>query len=304
MKEERFNFSLLISFIIHLCIGAIFTLIVFKSPEAVPSFIEISVVTLEEAVPPKKIEVVKKILPPPKIKAKVKKFGVKKFAEKFKRPKKGGSLLPKPVKESPYVPPQPDLPQDVQKITGISPPPSEIKTDVTGGDTKIKIEPKDELRNSKQPSMPHDKKETRQVPASPVDGIQTTKGSEGSPNSSPRTDVGPTKGTGDDDKAPFEEGPYTTITGPVAYRKALYKPIFKLPEWLQKQGVRPGRIKIKFWVLPDGSVDSTSIIESSGYSEIDRLANSAILQWKFQRLSTSASIVEWGVITILIKMRG
>jgi TonB family protein len=96
-------------------------------------------------------------------------------------------------------------------------------------------------------------------------------------------------------------GPYIYISGPASKRKALYQPTFKPPYWLERRG-QSVHGKLKIWVLPDGSVDKVEIEESFGYAEIDRLARTAIYKWRFYKLPPNIKRVDWGIVTITIRL--
>ncbi|MDI6785852.1 MAG: energy transducer TonB [bacterium] len=97
---------------------------------------------------------------------------------------------------------------------------------------------------------------------------------------------------------------YTTkISGPISLRKVLYQEGFKIPSWVEKEGLNlQGRFR--FWVLSNGYVDRVSIEESFGDRRIDSLASSAISKWRFSRLSNYLkNQEEWGLIDIKILLR-
>lgn len=86
------------------------------------------------------------------------------------------------------------------------------------------------------------------------------------------------------------------MVGPVTGRKILSSPLPTYPEWARSRGVQAD-VAIRFSVSPDGAVRREVFLErTSGYRELDQLAQDAIRRWRF------ASVVEsvgdqWGVIT-------
>lgn len=55
------------------------------------------------------------------------------------------------------------------------------------------------------------------------------------------------------------------------------------PETLRRRGIGDGRTVVcQLIVEKDGSVSSVSVVQSSGYSTMDRAATSALYQWSFQ----------------------
>lgn len=95
----------------------------------------------------------------------------------------------------------------------------------------------------------------------------------------------------------------TKISGPISLRKILYQEDFKVPSWIEKKGLNL-QGKFKFWVLANGYVDRVLVEESFGFRQIDSLASSAILRWKFSALSNYiGNKEEWGLVDMKILLR-
>lgn len=92
------------------------------------------------------------------------------------------------------------------------------------------------------------------------------------------------------------------IGGPAATRGILYFEYPTYPEWAEKKGIE-SRVKLKFWVSPDGYVDEV-IVEQRGYLQLDNLAVQALKKWRFEPLSGSARQArQWGTIEIIFKLQ-
>jgi len=94
------------------------------------------------------------------------------------------------------------------------------------------------------------------------------------------------------------EGPI--IEGPVGTRKIIYKEKIEYPLWAQKKGVE-GKVKIKFWVNPEGKISDTEIFISSGFPEIDLYAEENFKKWIFEPATTDKDV--WGIITFIFKLK-
>ncbi|MFB6345356.1 MAG: TonB family protein [bacterium] len=64
-------------------------------------------------------------------------------------------------------------------------------------------------------------------------------------------------------------------------RKPLFNPLPQVPEWLEKTG-QDARIILQYRINPNGNVDSVTVLNSSGYPELDSLAAEKLRQWKFE----------------------
>jgi len=90
------------------------------------------------------------------------------------------------------------------------------------------------------------------------------------------------------------------IEGPAGKRKIIYKEKIEYPLWAQKKGME-GKVKIKFWVSPEGKIYNTEIFSSSGYPEIDLYAEENFKKWVFEKVESEKNV--WGIITITFKLR-
>jgi len=90
------------------------------------------------------------------------------------------------------------------------------------------------------------------------------------------------------------------IEGPVGKRKIIYKEKIEYPLWAQKMGIE-GKVKIKFWVNPEGKISDTEIYTSSGFLEIDLYAEENFKKWMFEPTAIDEDV--WGIITIVFKLR-
>ncbi|MCM8785154.1 MAG: TonB family protein [Candidatus Omnitrophica bacterium] len=91
-----------------------------------------------------------------------------------------------------------------------------------------------------------------------------------------------------------------SIEGPAGTRKILYKEKIDYPLSAQKKGME-GKVKIKFWVNPEGKVSNTEIIFSSGSPEIDFYAEARFKNWLFEPVKTEKDV--WGIITLIFKLK-
>jgi len=90
------------------------------------------------------------------------------------------------------------------------------------------------------------------------------------------------------------------IDGPIGERKIIYKEKIEYPLWAQKKGIE-GKVKIKFWVNPEGKIFSTEIYTSSGFPEIDFYAEENFQKWLFEPIITDKEV--WGIITFIFKLK-
>lgn len=92
------------------------------------------------------------------------------------------------------------------------------------------------------------------------------------------------------------------IIGPAAKRRVLYFECPTYPEWAEKKGIE-SRVKLKFWVSPDGDVDEV-VVEQRGYLQLDNLAVQSFKKWRFEPLSPQAKQVrQWGTIEMIFKLQ-
>jgi TonB family protein len=77
------------------------------------------------------------------------------------------------------------------------------------------------------------------------------------------------------------------IFGPLKDRPILEKYLPRYPRWAEEQGIECS-VSLHFFVLPDGEVKNNIFIEqSSGYSEMDRLAMKALTAFRFAPLASN-----------------
>ena len=88
------------------------------------------------------------------------------------------------------------------------------------------------------------------------------------------------------------------LVGPVADRAVLHYRVPDYPDWAKRDGVE-GSVTLYFFVLPDGRVKENVLIErTSGFSDFDRGAVDALLEWRFVALPGGpAANEQWGRIT-------
>ncbi|MDA3792771.1 MAG: TonB family protein [Elusimicrobia bacterium] len=109
------------------------------------------------------------------------------------------------------------------------------------------------------------------------------------------------------ESAGLSEGPgkdeAMVISGPVARRKVLNKVYPEYPAWAEEKGVE-GEVKLKFWVTPDGIVESVELAKTSGYPDFDSRALRAVNQYRFSPLSSQEEQkTQWGTIIIKYTLR-
>jgi len=89
-----------------------------------------------------------------------------------------------------------------------------------------------------------------------------------------------------------------TGTGSGAGRKVRYQEPLEYPEWAKEKGL-VAKVKLRFKVLPNGSVDSTIIVRStSGWRQLDELAIKSMRNYLFEPLPAgSTQVPQWGEMT-------
>ena len=90
------------------------------------------------------------------------------------------------------------------------------------------------------------------------------------------------------------------IEGPGGKRKVIYRISPQYPEWAKKKGIE-GNIRIKFWISPEGKVVDTEIITSSGYPELDLIAEAIFRKWLFEPSTKNGNV--WGIITFRFRLK-
>jgi TonB family protein len=268
-KENNITFeiSLLISVTLYSFIGILLSFIVIKQPQVPTRYIEVSLVEFE-------VKEAKKEIPSAKPKLLVTKAPIKK---ETKKPKVSKPLLkPKKVKENVKTP--------------LKKKPHKKKAESAAGE-KIQNQKAKTLNTETKAGSYH-------IPKAKVSSKKITIPLKiALKKNFPEFKI---IDEPQDDVAKLSSSHLMEIVGPAAKRKAIYQPKFKLPSWIEERGIRPGEIKIKFWVQPDGTVDRTFIEKSSGYGSLDRLAEEAILRWRFHRINQDKE--EWGLVIVKIRI--
>ncbi|HOM25935.1 MAG TPA: energy transducer TonB [bacterium] len=90
------------------------------------------------------------------------------------------------------------------------------------------------------------------------------------------------------------------IEGPAGSRKIIYREKIDYPLWAQQKGIE-GKVKIKFWVNPEGKIFNTEISLSSGNPEIDFYAERKFKKWLFESVESEKDV--WGIITLVFKLK-
>jgi TonB family protein len=86
------------------------------------------------------------------------------------------------------------------------------------------------------------------------------------------------------------------LGGPVGDRKILHRHLPEYPLWAEEKGIS-ALVKIYFMVNPDGTIRRhIRVLRSSGYAELDDLAKTALLTWRFSPTSERSEEEAWGVI--------
>jgi TonB family protein len=93
------------------------------------------------------------------------------------------------------------------------------------------------------------------------------------------------------------------LVGPVADRALLSSGTPAYPEWAKREGVE-ATVTLYFFVLPDGRVKENILVEkTSGFSDFDGNAVSALGAWRFETLRGPARD-QWGRITFHFRLSG
>jgi len=90
------------------------------------------------------------------------------------------------------------------------------------------------------------------------------------------------------------------IEGLAGDRRVIYREIISYPLWAREKGME-GNVKIKFWVDPEGRINSTGINVSTGFPELDVHAEESFRKWLFEPVKTDKEV--WGIITIRFRLR-
>jgi len=74
------------------------------------------------------------------------------------------------------------------------------------------------------------------------------------------------------------------------------------PAAAKQQGWQ-GTVSIYFTVRPDGSIKKVLVEKASSHQVLDEAAKRCLEHWRFSALPTGASAEQWGVLTIVFRLR-
>lgn len=95
-----------------------------------------------------------------------------------------------------------------------------------------------------------------------------------------------------------------SLVGPVADRPLVSHEMPAYPEWAKRDGVEAS-VNLYFIVLPNGKVKENILIQkTSGFTDFDERAVSAIRKWRFEALKDGATGEQWGSITFNFRLSG
>ncbi len=88
-----------------------------------------------------------------------------------------------------------------------------------------------------------------------------------------------------------------SLSGQVADRRLAAYSLPTYPNWAKREGVEAS-VSLQFRVLPDGRIKDNILVDrTSGYPDFDRNATDALLTWRFEPLSGTGGLEQWGAIT-------
>ncbi len=90
------------------------------------------------------------------------------------------------------------------------------------------------------------------------------------------------------------------ITGPAGNRSILLKVLPEYPSWAEKENIE-ANVKIKIWVDKNGVVISASTVETSGYRQLDMLAEDALRKWKFSPVDHDINV--WAIVRLKFRLQ-
>jgi len=280
-EKNRFRFILLASCAIHFSFILLFPTLGI-SPKLLPEYLEIYLVKLSPKQIKKPLE--SKVITPAKEAEKLKvTLEPKKIAPEVKKETKTVVLEVSPVKIS--LPPAQKLPVLPPQVSEIEAPLVPQSLQPTFGED---IGPLPRLQKERDIEQGE-----RLLPS----GERTAKGEEGSPEGFgfPPKAVSPVKeGISYGGEGEELRGEGVKIRGPIKGRdleRWIEKPDY--PEWAQKQGIE-GKVEVKCWVLPSGVVRNVETVLSSGWLELDKCAEQALMKWKFGPIKEEE--IQWGIV--------
>ncbi len=289
-EKNRFRFILLASCAIHFSFILLFPTLGI-SPKLLPEYLEIYLVKLSPKqikkpleskviTPAKKVEELKVTLEPKKVVPEVKKE-TKTVVPEVKKETKTVVLEVSPVKIS--LPPAQKLPVLPPQVSEIEAPLVPQSLQPTFGED---IGPLPRLQKERDIEQGQ-----RLLPS----GERTAKGEEGSPEGFgfPPKAISPVKegiSYGGEGEELREEG--VGIRGPIKGRELERWIEPKYPAWAEEQGIE-GEGEVKCWVLPSGIVRNVETVLSSGWLELDKCAEQALMKCKFGSIKEEE--IQWGI---------
>ncbi len=279
-EKNRFRLILLTSCAIHFSFILLFPALGI-SPKFLPEYLEVYLVEL----PPGQIEkaVESEVVTPAKTPEKLEvALEPKKAAPEVKKPIKTAASEVSPVKIS--LPPAQKLPVLPPQVSGIEAPLVPQSLEPTVGEN---ISSLPRLQGEKDTGPGE-----RLLPP----GRKTAKDEQGSPEefNLPFKVVSPVKegiSYGEKGEGLREEG--VRIRGPIEKRELERWIEPDYPAWAEEQGIK-GEVEVKCFVLSSGEVRSVETELTSGWLELDKCAEQALLRWKFS--SIEGDEIQWGIV--------
>ena len=195
----------------------------------------------------------------------------------FAVPLPRGGGIPRPAAPAPAAPPTAPAPAEVAKAAPAPAPAKLIKPEAAT--IKKGLAPVDLKRSVKEPKI----RESREIATEKVATVAP-------PKSAPATTPGAASAAAGLDFTAQEPGVLNGTTGPTGplgfYLAAAQNRIWAT--WARQ--IRPdvaGNVKVAFTIHRDGSVDQVEVVESSGSSTIDRLAERAVISTQLGPLPNS-----------------
>ncbi|MBM4119044.1 energy transducer TonB, partial [bacterium] len=93
-----------------------------------------------------------------------------------------------------------------------------------------------------------------------------------------------------------------TLSGPILDREVLASQAPGYPPAAKQQGWQ-GTVSVYFTVRPDGSVKKVLVEQASPHQVLDEAARRCLEHWRFSPLPAGATAEQWGVLTIVFRLR-
>lgn len=90
------------------------------------------------------------------------------------------------------------------------------------------------------------------------------------------------------------------ISGPGGTRTIISKVLPDYPLWAEQKGIE-ANVRIKIWVNRNGFVSSTEVIETSGYRQLDIIAEQALKKWRFASINQDMDV--WAIVTLKFRLK-